>query len=63
MMKASSSVPMMAMFAPYSASGGMLVEIITSDQASNAKTIMRLEEGSGPHNHSITMSQWPRMGF
>jgi hypothetical protein len=63
MMSASASVPMMAMFAPYSSSGGMLVEITAADEASNSKTIMRIEDGSGAHKHSIVMSQWPRMRY
>ncbi len=62
-MSASASVPMMAMFAPYASSGGMLVEINATDAASNSKTTMRIEDGAGPHKHSIVMSQWPRMGF
>lgn len=63
MMAASASVPMLAMFAPYASSGGMLVEITAVDEASNSKTMMRIEDGSGSHKHSIIMSQWPRLGY
>jgi len=63
MQSASASVPMIAMFAPYASTGGMLVEMTANDEASNVKTTMRLEDGSGPHKHTIMMSQWPRVGF
>jgi hypothetical protein len=63
MQSASASVPMMAMFAPYASTGGMLVEMTANDEASDVKTTMRLEDGSGPHKHNIMMSQWPRLSF